>query len=357
MPKKTGRFVYFAVFLLVFFGTTSLAFAQRQLVKFDNRKKWFGDSAVWGETYDEATNSLYIKVWLEVPQSPWKKRGGHILRANRVGSDKAHFIIPDDQSELDEINSFKINGRSVSVTQPRIINTPVGKYMFFVTGGLHSSRGENSDIHVAKWNKKLNKWQVNKADEEMLKSVNTVGLECLPCPADKGLTLYFTSDTNRPCKKGKCACDNAFIYLAGTCFSTYKYTRDSYDKPFEPKGDGLQVSDTGGVTFLYLKDFKMRGKVYKEINQIASVSVSDNGIVFFNGLDPKGKDWDNIWMARWDGKKFLDAKYVPEIDDASNEGIKEYPEVLKDGSGIYWASGRLAITTQIYFLDLKKLKY
>ncbi len=337
--------------MFVAWPTPCSSSCERQLVRFDNAEKWFGKGPVWGVSYDEDTHALYIKAWLPKDKSPWKRRGNHILRANRVGNDFTHFVIPDDQSELNGIN-----GIGKDVTQPNVANTPGGKFLLFVIGGYHSSKRENSDIKIARWNATLKKWELKEEDQRVLRHVNTDGLECLPFMTDDGLTLYFTSDNNRPCAKGKCACDKGWQYLAGTCFGQFKYTRSALSEPFQPKADGIQVLGTGKIEFPYLRNVKVGKKFYKEFSGMGAITVSNNGWVFFNGPGFPPKDWDRIYVARWDGMRLVHGRDMRKINDIPGEGIKEKPEVLADGSGLYWSSGRSAITTKLYFLDLTKVE-
>jgi len=360
--KKYKNTIIFWVLLLIFtFSENLLAdLPQRQRVIFENREKWFGEKDPWSVSYDEETNSLYMKVWLEADKSPcalWneKRRGNYILRANRVGDDYAHFIIPDDQSELDNINC-KLKE---DVFSPNVVTlSDKSKYLFFVTGGYHSSLNQNATIHVAKWNPALKKWEINPEDQQMLKYVNTDGLETLPIVTDNGLTLYFTSDSNRgevgqPCD-GTCACDDAGSYLAGTCFGQYKYVRDSLSEPFRPLADGKQVLSNGRIHYVYLRNVTIGGKFYEEWDGLAAMTKSDNNLFFFNGPDVSGKDWDHIWMAYWEGEKMIDAFDIKLINGVPDEGLKEKPEVIADGSGLYWSSGKTAITEKLYYLNLNE---
>jgi len=351
MVRATGGFILAVFLVLALRPEAALSSCERQLVRFDNREKWFGDDSVWGVSYDEETHALYIKAWLSKKKSPWKRRGNHILRTNRVGGDYAHFVIPDDQSELDAVN-----GLGTDVAHPNIANTPQGKFLLFVTGGLHSSKRENSDIRVARLNEATKKWEIRGEDQLMLRYVNTEGLETLPFMTDDGLTLYFTGDANRPCAKGKCACDSGWKYLAGTCFEQYKYVRHSFAEPFKPAADGIQVLDTGRIRFPYLRNVKVGKKFYQEFSGMGALTLSKNGWAFFNGPGFPPKDWDRIYVARWDGTKFVGGKEMRKINDIPGEGIKEKPEVIADGSGLYWSSGRTAISTKLYFLDLTKVQ-
>jgi len=81
---------------------------------------------------------------------------------------------------------------------------------------------------------------------------------------------------------------------------------------------------------------------------------SDNNLFFFNGPDVSGKDWDHIWMAYWEGEKMIDAFDIKLINGVPDEGLKEKPEVIADGSRLYWSSGKTAITEKLYYLNLNE---
>ena len=343
--------IFLLILLLVFiiWFSPAEAVCQRQLVTIDNDASFCNGSQIWGVSYDESTDSMYLQCWVEAAKSPVGLTGRHILKAIRVGTDYGHFVFPSDQSELNAINNYW-SGLVRDPAQPSVINTAVGRYLFFVTGsGLPSA----SKIQVAKFNNSTGRWEVRVEDQFMLDYINTAHFEGLPKLADNGYSIYFTSDYNRPCDQ--CACDNYFTYLEGSCFGLFKYIRFSLTAPFIPVSQGTQILNTGYVNFIYLRNIMAYGTYFTEYSRMAAGTISNNNWFFFNGPPRPGKiesDFDNIYQARWDGEKFVDGYNMRAINDIIGEPFKENPDVTADGNALYWSSGPKATDTKLYYLNL-----